>query len=69
MATEMTPEEIAAAAASPETVTVDGVTVTARSADDLIKLDQYARQKSASSGLAKGAKRLRFNKAIGPGHT
>lgn len=68
--TELTPEQVAAAAASPSSVTVDGTTVQARSADDTIKLDQYAQQKAnAASGGAQGARRMRFSKAILPGHT
>ncbi|WP_157369392.1 hypothetical protein [Zavarzinella formosa] len=70
--TELTPEQIADAAASPSTVTTDGLTVGARSADDMIKLDQYAIEKAAATAAArpaKGAKRIRFYRGIMPGQT
>ena len=43
----VTPEVISELAAAPASVSVDGQTVQERSADDLIKLDQYQASKRA----------------------
>lgn len=50
----LTPEQLAAMAATPAAASADGTSVTAKSADDVIKLDQYAAQKKAA-GVRDGA--------------
>lgn len=50
MADELTPDSIAAAAANPQSATVDGTTVTAHSIPDKITADQYARVNSSLNG-------------------
>ena len=70
MATELTPEEVLAAATTPKTMMVDGQSVTTQSADDLIKLDEYARIKAArAAGKRGGARRIIFGVAVLPKHT
>lgn len=50
MADELTPDNIAAAAANPQSATVDGTTVTSHSIPDKIAADQYARVNSSLNG-------------------
>lgn len=50
MATEITTSELIDAAAAPQSVTVDGQTVSERSVEQLIKADQYASAKTALAG-------------------
>lgn len=49
MATELTVAEVVEQAAAPQSMTVDGQTVTERSANDIIALDRYAQGKTTAS--------------------
>lgn len=60
----LTPQEIDALARKPAVVTGDAGSVTQRSADDEIKLDQYAVAKEAA---ANGKPALRIFKIVPPG--
>jgi len=46
----MTPEELEALAAKPESASVDGRSATARSADDVLKLLDRAKAEEAAEG-------------------
>jgi hypothetical protein len=73
MATEITAEELIAIANSPGSTTTDGVTVTERPIDDVIKADQYAGAKraltgtNANGGGRSGWKTLRTGRVVPPG--
>jgi hypothetical protein len=56
---------IGTAATEPAAATVDGVTMTARSIDEMIKADRYLRAKEAAATT--GKTRLKFAKFVPPG--
>lgn len=56
-------------ATSPQSMTVDGRSYTERTADDLIKMDQYLRAKKAACSRGGGWGQMRINKVIPPGTT
>lgn len=58
-------DALAQAAIDPQSVSVDGQSVTDRSADDKIKLLQHVAANTNSTGSAWG--RTRFAKAVPPG--
>lgn len=64
--TVLTSEELISAARDASTITVDGQTTTERSADDIIKLDQYAQQKKMQ-GVTDAWGSVSYRKAISPG--
>jgi hypothetical protein len=70
---ELTSQQIADLAAAPQSTTTDGVTVTERSADDVIKLDRFATEKAAATPAAGKPKSfwagLRPAIAVPPGST
>jgi hypothetical protein len=59
-------EALIEAASAPASVTAGGTSVTERSADDLIKLDQYVAQKAAIANASPGFG-LRTARAKPPG--
>lgn len=62
-----TDEALLQNALGPHSVTIDGRgTTTAKSADDLIKLDQYLAAKAAAANVPKGFG-LRFQQIVPPG--
>jgi len=70
MSSEMTPDEILAKAKSPQQASGDGHSMVSRSADDIIKLNEYAKKAEAKArGKRGGARRIIFAQAILPKHT
>jgi hypothetical protein len=66
----LTPEQIAALAQSPESVSTDGLSTTERSAADVIALDRFAAEKRATATTPKpvtGWASLRPAIAVPPG--
>jgi uncharacterized protein YajQ (UPF0234 family) len=59
---ETVTDAIAAAATGPQSATVDGVTVTAKPIDDLIKAAKFLKQEEAKSGVG-----VKFMKMRPPG--
>jgi len=58
MATELTTAEIIELASNPQSMTVDGQTVSERSASDIITLDKYSRARTATDSTNLNGGRL-----------
>lgn len=58
--------DLVAIALAPESMTSDNQSYTERSVDDLIKLDNYIRQKKAACRGAGGWGQIRINKVVSP---
>lgn len=64
MADELTAEQLIELAQSPQSASSDGQSVSARSADDVLKLQNAAKAKTAATKAHRG---LRFTKLVPPG--